>query len=280
MLKKFTTTTFISLVALTSLCVSFAQARTFDVELILFKRNDPQPTGEYWDQSQQQLSITPTQQLLAPLLKCSPDNCDLPQQLPVEINGSGWPVQGPIRVQMLPASQFGLNQQWNVIRHHAAFTPLLHMLWRENIPSRARSTYLGIEAGKQLPIIQTTDNQQPQWELQGGLRIYLQHYLYIDSQLLLTEQQPLQPSLSAPNQENTSTPSDSSSEGNAAITSNTAAPNEDTSLPQMQFVSYKFDQKRRVRSGEIHYFDHPKLGMIIQIRKIPETEPNGQNSDE
>jgi len=27
-------------------------------------------------------------------------------------------------------------------------------------------------------------------------------------------------------------------------------------------------QNRRVRSGEIHYFDHPQLGVVMQIRKM------------
>lgn len=31
-------------------------------------------------------------------------------------------------------------------------------------------------------------------------------------------------------------------------------------------------QNRRVRSSEIHYLDHPKLGIIFQIRKMPQPE--------
>ncbi|MGB6137688.1 MAG: CsiV family protein, partial [Shewanella sp.] len=27
-------------------------------------------------------------------------------------------------------------------------------------------------------------------------------------------------------------------------------------------------QNRRVRSGELHYFDHPQLGIVMQIRKM------------
>lgn len=30
-----------------------------------------------------------------------------------------------------------------------------------------------------------------------------------------------------------------------------------------------FDQKQQLRSEKIYYFDHPLMGMIIQIRKIP-----------
>ena len=29
-----------------------------------------------------------------------------------------------------------------------------------------------------------------------------------------------------------------------------------------------FDQTSRLESGEIHYLDHPVMGMIVQIRKM------------
>lgn len=35
-------------------------------------------------------------------------------------------------------------------------------------------------------------------------------------------------------------------------------------------ISGHFSQFKRVISGEIHYFDHPQMGMIIQIRRAPE----------
>jgi hypothetical protein len=34
-----------------------------------------------------------------------------------------------------------------------------------------------------------------------------------------------------------------------------------------------FKQNRRVISGEIHYFDHPNIGMIVQIRRFDPTKP-------
>jgi hypothetical protein len=32
--------------------------------------------------------------------------------------------------------------------------------------------------------------------------------------------------------------------------------------------SYRFDQKRRMRSSETHYLDHPLMGIIIQVRRV------------
>ena len=34
-----------------------------------------------------------------------------------------------------------------------------------------------------------------------------------------------------------------------------------------------FSQNKRVISGEIHYFDHPYIGMIVQIRRFDPTKP-------
>ncbi|MDN3377659.1 MULTISPECIES: peptidoglycan binding protein CsiV [unclassified Pseudoalteromonas] len=35
-----------------------------------------------------------------------------------------------------------------------------------------------------------------------------------------------------------------------------------------EIQSARFSQFKRVISGEVHYFDHPKMGMIVQIRKF------------
>mgnify|MGYP000636879170 CR=1 FL=1 len=52
------------------------------------------------------------------------------------------------------------------------------------------------------------------------------------------------------------------------------------SQTEEQLHSFKFDQKRRVRSGEIHYFDHPLMGMLIQIRRSPEEQTNASAEPE
>ncbi|CAG9296618.1 peptidoglycan binding protein CsiV [Celerinatantimonas diazotrophica] len=235
-------------------------ARTFNIELIIFKRNHPQSSPEYWDQSQQQLKIAPKYWLLSPVLNCQGQTClkNSPlSTIPTIIDGSGWPKLSAVQVQVLPSSQFKLNNLWQRLTNSSRYTPMLHIAWRQDIHSPNRAVYLGIIAGKHLDANQVNPSQGPFWELQGGIKISLQHYLYIDSKLLLTEPNP-------------AAAQDDSSDS-VVKTSNDG---EDlTNSPEMQspppaLLSYKFDQKRRVRSGEIHYFDHPKFGMIIQIRKI------------
>jgi hypothetical protein len=37
-------------------------------------------------------------------------------------------------------------------------------------------------------------------------------------------------------------------------------------MPFLQTIPLQ--QNRRVRSGQIHYFDHPQMGIVMQIRKM------------
>ena len=81
----------------------------------------------------------------------------------------------------------------------------------------------------------------PIWELDGFIQIYLKYinrvpYLHINSELFYR-----QPVLSA----------------------NTlpGAP------PAYELVSIPFSQQRRVISTQLHYFDHPLFGMLVQIRR-------------
>ncbi|CAG9001187.1 MAG: hypothetical protein CENE_03205 [Candidatus Celerinatantimonas neptuna] len=271
MLKKLTLF-FLSIGLITLAIQATAAPRQFDIELILFKRNNPKPTGEYWNPDQQKLSISPKQWLLKPLLNCS--NCDTTPlaQIPTVINGQGWPKSGPTPLQVLPASQFGLNTQWQTLLNHAAFTPLLHIVWRESVPSRRKSTYLGIMAGKRLPEDLRNTSNAPKWEVEGGIRIYLQHYLYIDTQLLYTEvKKELRPETPYPLVAKDTT-SEQQPENDDVIVSTPEPVKSATQTFDEQLVSYKLDQKRRVRSGEIHYFDHPKIGILIQIRKAKTPE--------
>ena len=48
--------------------------------------------------------------------------------------------------------------------------------------------------------------------------------------------------------------------------------------PPTELTPIRFQQNRRVISGEIHYFDHPYVGMIVQIRRHKRPEPPQQET--
>lgn len=88
----------------------------------------------------------------------------------------------------------------------------------------------------------------PLWQLDGTMHIYLVgNYLHIDSDLELREPTEVEWQ-----------PADLTAQADLAL----------EPLSDKRFLrSFKLDQLRRVISHETHYFDHPKLGVVVQIRR-------------
>lgn len=121
-----------------------------------------------------------------------------------------------------------------------------------------------------LAALQKKDTIQDLYEIDGNLLIYVERYLYLDSQLIVR----------------TETEKEVSSAQSVLATSELTADmsatelNTDVQILNQQPIIQKtvqtktavtealFDQTRRLRSEEIHYLDHPLFGIIIQIRKV------------
>lgn len=123
--------------------------------------------------------------------------------------------------------------------------------------------------------------EQPLWRLDGLLKIYLNHYLFIETDFDLRKveqvKQLFNDNVNVEYSEQALVVSDAfSNQVNDAMDAEDADATPHTRFVS-QLTSHPMKQHRRVRSKEIHYFDHSTLGMIIQIRrfKIPEppTEP-------
>lgn len=97
----------------------------------------------------------------------------------------------------------------------------------------------------------------PIWQLDGNMKVFLKYinrvpYLHIDSELFY--RQPIAI-------DDTSNPMIKHAGGVSAHT------------PEYQLVSLPFSEQRRVISKQLHYFDHPLFGMIVQIRRYQRPEP-------
>ena len=104
-----------------------------------------------------------------------------------------------------------------------------------------------------------------QWFIEGFFNIHLKHYLFItaDFNILDKSLAELATARLAPKLPT-----------NANVNLNSAA---NTSKP-IQAKAIRFQQNRRVISGEVHYFDHPYMGMIVQIRPYTKPEPEPKKS--
>ena len=164
---------------------------------------------------------------------------------------------------------------------------LLHMTWQQPMSGKSGSTPIRLFAGKDFSNTYHFDGRKivkqnqsastlstggiplsssvvsPVWELDGTLNIYLSHYLYIETALnLRKEGRKLMPVV----------PSDGADTSVALTTPKVMTP---------FLMSIPLEQNRRVKSEEIHYLDHPEMGMVIQIRKMaqPSAQQQPQNTE-
>ncbi|EGU39088.1 peptidoglycan binding protein CsiV [Vibrio splendidus] len=237
---------------------SLAQ-RQFDIEVIIFKRAvDAEKVNESWPNTQPKISL--------------------------ERVGSFQDTQYRASkvVKMLPYSEYKLTPQKDKLKQHAGFEVLMHTAWRQGDQGKSSAPVFHIQAGKDFSkqfnadgsekgaVTASADGFQeetidkPLYELDGKLQIYVQHYLYAETTLDLKA-----PSVREVKLQEQQIELDSPVSG---AESNVQVGNLTEISPTVEveefLKSYRMEQKRRMRSTETHYLDHPLLGMVIQVRRV------------
>ncbi|WP_394392398.1 peptidoglycan binding protein CsiV [Shewanella woodyi] len=298
MLKK----TLLPLMGLLSITQAYAQdERWFEVEVYLFERD----AGHNQEKSPDQVTLINTRKavdLISPLFStditgaslglkgCSSsdwatnaDECNQQlgsaqvnhtTQIPVNIAAAteqyGIPGGAPV---LLSSEQNQFKDIMSKISREPGNKSLLHMTWQQSMLPRHKAKPVRLYSGQDfsdrfegngqmvqsyqseltIPKFDFLDTsfdsktQKPVWELDGTLNIYLNHYLYVEAALNLRE-------------EGTKEIDTSSSYLNETV--------EQSNKVTPFLYAFPLTQNRRVRSDEIHYFDHPKMGMVLQIRKM------------
>jgi hypothetical protein len=148
------------------------------------------------------------------------------------------------------------------------------MAWRMPVETGRSAKPIHIFAGENFASQIDTEQQiKDIWAIDGNFKVYLDHYLYIDSQLIIrkaiTEEiSQVQQDIEVIDDENGIQIAKVESVLDGAEHSEMA--NMVTNKTVIKEVL--FDQNRRLRSEEIHYLDHPLMGIIVQIRKIAEKD--------
>jgi hypothetical protein len=127
---------------------------------------------------------------------------------------------------------------------------------------------LSLKLTDEMPLTVNTPPIAPiqQWFIEGFFNIHLKHYLFItaDFNILDNSLAELATARLAPKLPT-----------NANVNLNSAA---NASTPR-QAKAIRFQQNRRVISGEVHYFDHPYMGMIVQIRPYTKPQPEPKSKE-
>ena len=121
----------------------------------------------------------------------------------------------------------------------------------------------------------TSELPQETWEFDGFITVHLNHYLFLDAEFnyrqLGTQVVDTELVLAKGNLLEQSVKTSADIEIHKMISDEDVA--DDSTGIGEQFVeinylqTYALKQNRRTYSGDLHYLDHPKLGILFQIRK-------------
>lgn len=203
--------------------------RWYQIEVIAFSRTDSAASQEIWPKN---------------IRLFYPANTVLLK--PEDASGSDGFVQ-------LKAGERQLNAQAATIAKAGNYTLLFHQAWRQFISSERASIF--ISGGK------TYSGHQ---ELEGSIELYAGKNLQLQTNLWLTqfvaahlatatlEDWPELPAL----------PRGDLNSGEMRISE---PANGDQPADYVSSRTVKIDQQRNLRAGEVHYIDHPLLGVIVKL---------------
>ncbi|HHH38094.1 MAG TPA: hypothetical protein ENK50_00765 [Sedimenticola sp.] len=145
--------------------------------------------------------------------------------------------------QLLPRARWRLDREARTLKRKGGFQPLIHRAWRQPVLSRKRAHPVHLRSR------QTTADGTP--EMEGLVRVSVARYLHLDLDFLL--RRPPLPGMEE--------------KAGQTFTPGTVR-------------DYRFTAHRRMRSGELHYIDHPLMGALVLITPVEQAEKAADSGDE
>ncbi len=220
--------------ALFNLSLQAAEIRYYDVEVIIFEhlQNDSR-NAEQWPLQMER---------------------EVPEKL-VEIGGE-WPGGRPeefdpkLSFKPLPKNKWRLMAEAEKINKSNSRRLLAHVAWV--FPGLSQEQAISVHFNQPVPTLANADESTPAVDtpvLESGtldalIRISLARYLRVETDLLFSLDEP-------------------AAVENSLLNENELESNADATLTPRYFHVQQL--RRRIRSTELHYLDHPILGMLIMF---------------
>ena len=182
-------------------------------------------------------------------------------------------LSDPSYFYTLPQSEYTLDNLTYALRKDRSYQVLFHQAWQQKITEKETPAV----------IIQGGDKMGQYHELAGSIQLRVSRYLHIETDLWLTRFS------SANNPDNVlnngvlsesiadnswpTLPLPPTASGQSVTATNTTSSTQ-YNLPAVEYIA-TFREKRRMRSEELHYIDHPALGLLMMITPVEE-KPNSK----
>lgn len=199
------------------------------------------------------------------------------EDIAATLSDTATPTENPwLQVRRVPASERELGNILKRLRARSDLDVLEYRSWRQALQADADPVYLRIEAG---PL------SNGYYALEGYMGFSLRRYLHVNTELWWAEY-PLRAAAEPSNGEATADLL-ITGDGTLQVQEEEQDPRiADTPLTQdasrAVLRAAHLKEQRRMRSDEVHYFDHPLIGALVRISpwQSPEQTENGLASDE
>ncbi|TGG95916.1 hypothetical protein E4656_05825 [Natronospirillum operosum] len=238
--------------------------RWYQVELILFEQRQEPEYNEVWPESPDLTLLNGAQQLrrapmgsgvMAPV-PAAPSlaaDSELPPRWPLVDLGQG--KEEPLVI--LPEPLLQLTDEARRLDESRGRRVLLHTGWNMPVAAEAERDVIRLHAGSRFGDAYETD---------GTIAIHVGRFLHVETDIYHTRYEQEQAPL--PLLFGDSLPPSLIPEGERTPPLPAVVGSSPTFRMGPHFVpveAARFNERRRMRSNELHYIDHPRLGMIIQF---------------
>ena len=148
--------------------------------------------------------------------------------------------------------------------NRGGYRVLFHRSWQQVLQQKRNAPAILVSGGNTVGGL---------GELEGSVTLSVSRYLHLSTNLWFTEFAPRQDAGAILLPRKPQAPVSESTDEPMGFGSTAAS-----ALPALQpaqvFASHvaPLKQERRMRSGELHYLDHPKFGVLIQVRTVEQPE--------
>ncbi|MCK5002352.1 MAG: hypothetical protein KAJ92_02530 [Gammaproteobacteria bacterium] len=246
-----------SLLLLLSITVAHAETKQYNIEIVIFEdSSDRYVNSEQWPviYHPEQLSITETitpDTDVFPGLELNKETKAVPAEYPENNNV----------IHITHNTTDALAEHVAKLERSSRYNVLLHQSWQQTGLSNEDAVNIQINTIKENnaenagvtilnPGHQTLkkDNKEIKSNVQGTLKLILGRYLHIHTDLLYKR---LNKSYSP----------------------------DSPALHNRKFDEFEIKSQRRMRSNELHYIDHPLLGILVIVSPIKPPEPVEENKE-
>lgn len=250
--------------------------RWYQIELIVFENKNADDTTEVWSNDPGKPDLNNTIELHKGQSNTTATVNGASNTSPATQASAAAPATEPFT--LLPDDQLALNDAVKRLEDSRDYQPLLHIGWRQPVPERNNGQPVLIDSRKLLLYTARIANDTPPAD-QGTTDSATQNPPAVDDQgpdeivttinenfvsgtLTLTRGRYLHMGLDLLYQRQPNSPQFFSFFGFGS----------GEATPEL----YRMTQSRRMRRGEVHYFDHPKFGVLAMVTAV---ENDGEDED-